>query len=82
MSFSCRNLSSVIIREKLRKIIGDNSVEKYSSHSLRKGAAYTSALRGVQDSQIKAMGRWKSECYQIYTAVTTEEAGEKVTKLI
>ena len=68
--------------KKLEIIIGKSEVEKYSFHSLRKGAAYTAALSGAQDSQIKAMGRWKSECFQIYTSVTTEEAGEKMTKLI
>lgn len=68
-------------KKKLEMIIGDD-INKYSSHSLRKGAAYTAALNGAQDSQIKVMGRWRSECFQIYTSVSNEEAGEKVTSLI
>lgn len=79
------NFSDNKFRRFLRKklsIIFPNNYKEYSSHSLRKGAAYTAALNGVQDCQIKKMGRWKSDCYQIYTSVTDEEAGEKVTTKI
>jgi hypothetical protein len=35
----------------------------YKSHSFRIGMATTLTLEGFTDDQIKAMGRWKSDCY-------------------
>lgn len=70
------------LTKKISLFVHPDKVNQYSTHSLRKGAAYTAALRGVQDCQIKKMGRWRSNCYQVYTAVTNQEAGEKVTSLI
>ena len=57
------------LKKKLKYIIQKEELEKYYSHSFRKGAAYSAALAGVQDCQIKKMGRWKSNCYQVYTSV-------------
>ena len=38
----------------------------FSSHSLRSGAATTAANSGVPPYLIQKLGRWKSDCYQIY----------------
>ena len=38
----------------------------YSGHSFRAGAATTAAKAGVEDSVIKALGRWESSAYLIY----------------
>lgn len=49
------------------------------THSLRIGGASSMAMLGMQDSHIKAMGRWDSVCYQLYTQldVTTRLAISK-----
>ena len=54
----------------------------YSTHSFRKGAASEAAKAGIQDCQIKAMGRWSSECYTVYTAVKMIEAADKISSKI
>lgn len=62
--------------------IGIENVEKYSLHSCRRGGAAAASLAGVQDSVIKAHGRWLSEAYQIYIQVNARKAGLEITSLI
>lgn len=38
----------------------------YTGHSFRAGAATTAGLMGFKDHEIKALGKWKSNAYQIY----------------
>ena len=38
----------------------------YSGHSFRTGAATTAARKGLQVSQIKQLGRWKSNAFLRY----------------
>ena len=54
--------------------LGINSTN-FSTHSFRKGAAHQAAKAKINDCQIKAMGRWLSNCYQTYTSVLMVEAG-------
>jgi len=42
------------------------NAEGFSGHSFRSGAATTAATRGLPDSQIKQLGRWKSAAYLRY----------------
>ena len=39
---------------------------EYNTHSFRVGAASWAAINGMSDSQIKEMGRWRSDAYKRY----------------
>ena len=52
------------VRKALREAGIDQS--KYAGHSFRIGAATEAAARGLEDSLIKALGRWESAAYQVY----------------
>ena len=39
---------------------------KYSGHSFRIGGATTASIAGLNDYEIKMMGRWSSDCYKRY----------------
>ena len=45
---------------------------QYAGHSFRIGAATTAAQRGIQDSTIKILGRWKSDAYLRYIKIPKE----------
>ena len=40
--------------------------KRYTGHSFRSGAATTAARRGIEETTIKMLGRWKSNAYQLY----------------
>lgn len=41
----------------------------YAGHSFRIGAATTAAAKGVEDSLIQTLGRWKSSAYLTYIRI-------------
>ena len=54
----------------------------FAGHSFRVGAATTAASVGIQDSTIKALGRWESTAYLLYIRLRPEELQEVATRLI
>ena len=52
----------------LRATLGESGINPalYAGHSFRVGATTTAALRGMQDSLIKTLGRWDSSAYMTY----------------
>ena len=55
------------IRKELRAAGLDDS--KYCGHSFRIGTATTAAERGMEDSMIKTLGRWRSLAYLDYIKI-------------
>ena len=68
------------VRERLLK--AGYKVGDYSGHSFRVGAATTVATVGVQDSIIKAMGRWESTAYLIYVRIPPADLRQVASQLL
>ena len=54
---------------------------KFAGHSFRIGAALTAASRGVEDSLIKTLGRWRSSAYLLYVRIPRERLARLSTTL-
>ena len=48
--------------------------DRFGAHSLRIGGATAALAAGIAPETIRAMGRWSSEVYQIYTRLSREAA--------
>ena len=70
-----RSLTRARFVEAVRKALVSAGIgaEQYSGHSFRIGAATTAAAKGVPDSLIKTMGRWRSEAYTLYVRTPREQ---------
>ena len=60
-----------LLREALQKAGLDPT--KYVGHSFRIGTASTAAMRGLEGSTIKTLGRWNSEAYTRYIKLPGSE---------
>ena len=59
----------IVLRERLRSNL--ISVEGYSGHSFRKGAAQHASDHGLLDEQIQTLGRWTSQAFKVYFTAST-----------
>ena len=61
-------LSRAVLVEWLKTTLKKAGIDAsfFSGHSFRIGAASTAAAKGIQDSTIQTLGRWKSESYKRY----------------
>ena len=46
---------------------------RYSGHSFRIGAATTALAKGIPESTIQTLGRWKSDTYKRYVRIPREQ---------
>ena len=53
----------------------------YSGHSFRRGAATTARQKGLSDSDIQLLGRWKSDAYRLYIDTDSAYILEASTRL-
>ncbi len=77
--FLTRQRLVVAVRDALRLAGVDASL--YAGHSFRIGAATTAAARGVEDSVIMTLGRWRSLAYLDYVRIPREQLARYSTML-
>ena len=66
--------------KKIMQVVGQDP-KLYGSHSLRIGGATAALAAGISPAHIQLLGRWDSDCYQIYCRLCRQAAiavGSKV----
>ena len=53
----------------------------FNTHSFRIGAATSAIDAGISDAQVKMLGRWRSNAYQLYTKTPPSELAKLSKKL-
>lgn len=77
------HLTRARLVEELRKAMERTGLEpnQFSGHSFRIGAATAAAARGIPDSQIKLLGRWKSAAFQLYLKPSGTQMAQLASRL-
>lgn len=55
---------------------------EYGTHSLRSGGATALFDAGAEDNLIKQQGRWKSDCFQVYTRIDATSCSRIAASMI
>ena len=78
-----RALTRPLLVSELRKALAEAGLkpENYAGHSFRIGAATTAAVCGIPVEIIKMLGRWKSQAYQLYVRLPTDQLSSISKKL-
>ncbi len=76
-------LTSVALVDCLRRTLQQTGFDasSYSGHSFRIGAATTAAKRGIEDSMIQTLSRWKSAAFLAYIKIPPEQLTSISAKL-
>ena len=79
-----RALSRPRLVSELRKALAEAGLkpENYAGHSFRIGAATTAAACSIPVEVIKTLGRWKSQAYQLYVRLPTNQLSGISKKLV
>ena len=64
------------VRSALAVTVAGIQASQFAGHSFRIGAASTAAARGVEDSLIKTLGRWRSSAYLLYVRIPRERLAD------
>ena len=57
----------------LMESVGEDAT-KFGAHSLRIGGATAALTAGVPPATIRLMGRWATDCYEVYLRLTRQTA--------
>jgi len=73
-----RPLTRQRLVEAVRQALDEAGLDssKYCGHSFRIGAATAAAERGMEDSIIKTLGRWRSLAYLEYVRIPREQLAQ------
>lgn len=79
----CSPLTKSKFTASFRKLLDQAGINSshYAGHSFRVGAASTAAARGIEDSLIQTLGRWKSDAYLAYIRLPPENLAAISTTL-
>ena len=83
--FICENQSTQqTFRSHLMKLLQDLNLDPscYNTHSFRIGAATSAEAAGLTESQIKTLGRWRSNAYRCYIKPTHSQLATFSTLLV
>ena len=70
--------------EEIQDVLSRAGVDqsRYCTHSFRIGAARTAAVKGIEDSLIKTLGRWESTAYLQYVRIPRSQLSVVSNRLI